>query len=96
MANPKVDKSERNTKFFTMLAVVVLFVLILVLVTTLVQRGQLINRKAELEKSIQDYKSDVEGLTAEFEKRNTLEFIEQKARELGLIGEDETLHSTDK
>ena len=96
MTNPKVDKSERSTKFFTMLAVVVLFVLILVLVTTLVQRSQLVNKKAELEKSIKDYKSEAEGLTEEFEKRSTLEYIEQKARELGLIGEDETLHSTGK
>jgi cell division protein FtsB len=75
-----------------MLAVIVLFVLILLLVTVLVQRAQLINAKKDLKESISKLQNDATELNEELDYRNSLEYIEQKARELGMIDDDETLY----
>lgn len=87
----KISKSERNVKFLTILAVIVLFVLVLTLVTMLVQKGQLERRRAELQAQIEYYRQLKVDKEDELALRQTYEWLEQQARELGMISQDETL-----
>ena len=87
----KISKSERNVKFLTILAVIVLFVLVLTLVTMLVQKGQLERRRTELQAQIEYYRQLKVDKEDELELRQTYEWLEQQARELGMISQDETL-----
>lgn len=88
-----VNKADRKIKYLTVLAVTVLFVLILVLVTVLIQKAQLENKRAALMEQIAYYRQLQESQRDELAKRETYEWLEQQARELGLIGADETLFS---
>ena len=87
----KISKSERNVKFLTILAVIVLFVLVLTLVTMLVQKGQLERRRTELQAQIEYYRQLKVDKEDELARRQTYEWLEQQARELGMISQDETL-----
>ena len=87
----KISKSERNVKFLTILAVIVLFVLVLTLVTMLVQKGQLERRRTELQAQIDYYRQLKVDKEDELALRQTYEWLEQQARELGMISQDETL-----
>ncbi len=87
----KISKSERNVKFLTILAVIVLFVLVLTLVTMLVQKGQLERRRTELQAQIEYYRQLKVDKEDELALRQTYEWLEQQARELGMISQDETL-----
>ncbi len=83
--------NKRNVKFLTVLAVTVLFVLIIVLVTVLVQKSQLEFQKRQLQEQIAYYQQLKTEKENELELRNTYEWLEQRARELGLLGADESL-----
>lgn len=87
----KISKSERNVKFLTILAVIVLFVLVLTLVTMLIQKGQLERRRTELQAQIEYYRQLKVDKEDELALRQTYEWLEQQARELGMISQDETL-----
>ena len=87
----KISKSERNVNFLTILAVIVLFVLVLTLVTMLVQKGQLERRRTELQAQIEYYRQLKVDKEDELALRQTYEWLEQQARELGMISQDETL-----
>ena len=87
----KISKSERNVKFLTILAAIVLFVLVLALVTMLVQKGQLERRRTELQAQIEYYRQLKVDKEDELALRQTYEWLEQQARELGMISQDETL-----
>lgn len=85
--------ADRKIKYLTVLAVTVLFVLILVLVTVLIQKSQLESRREALMEQIEYYRQLQETQRDELAKRETYEWLEQQARELGLIDGDETLFS---
>jgi len=79
-----------------MLAVTVLFVLVLLLVTLLIQKSQLEKAKVELRAKIERSQTIKDDAEKELERRTALEYIEQKARELGMVHKDETLYQTVK
>lgn len=84
-------KTDRNIKFMTILAVAVLFVFVLTMITLLVQKTQLENRKRVLQEQIAYYQQLQGSKEDELAKRDTYEWLEQQARELGLIAEGESL-----
>ena len=90
------NKTVKKTKFFTVLAVTVLFVLVLLLVTLLIQIGQLERAKADLATKIDEAKYLSEEIEDKIADRGRIEYIEQMARELGMIGADETLYESAK
>lgn len=73
------------------MAVTVLFVLILVAITLIVQKVQLENRKRILQEQIAYYQTLKADKEDQLALRDTYEWLEQQARELGMIDKDETL-----
>jgi len=83
------QRTIKKTKFFTVLAVTVLFVLVLLLTTLLIQISHLNSTVRGLEKAIAELKVLEEDAEKKLEARTQREYIEQRLRELGFIKEDE-------
>lgn len=84
-------KNTRTIKYLTVMAVTVLIVLLLVAVTLIVQKVQLENRRNALKAQIEYYQSLSSEKEDQLHLRETYEWLEQQARELGMLGEGETL-----
>ena len=84
-------KNSRSIKYLTVMAVTVLFVMVLVAITLIVQKVQLENRKAALQAQIEYYQTLKYEKEDQLALRETYEWLEQQARELGMLGEGETL-----
>lgn len=81
------SKQKKIIMASTVTAVLLLAILVVVLVYQLASIGTLKKKRAALRAEIERYEAQLEGDMTELEKWQTLEWIEKKARELGMYYE---------
>lgn len=85
-------KFIRKIQIMTALAVLMIVVLLCILIVMVVQNAHYKSMLKELDEKMAYLKTIENDLNSEIEYRNTLEWIEKAARELGMIDSNETFY----
>lgn len=85
-------KFIRKIQIMTALAVLMIVVLLCILIVMVVQNAHYKTMLKELDEKMAYLKTIENDLNSEIEYRNTLEWIEKAARELGMIDSNETFY----